>query len=240
VLLPEVIYIKDIYSGDYKRANTMFKLTYQAFILFGISMGFIFVKYLNKRERIKKKILILIPFLLFLSTLWYPKVAIKDWYGNVFNIKNYKGLDATAFMETTMPDDYLATNWMQKYIKGTPIILEANGDSYTDYERVSVITGLPTVLGWYVHEWLWRGDTKEEDQRVEDIKTIYTSENTTQVTSLIDKYKIEYIYVGKLERDKFTHVNDKLLKGLGEVVFDSVATPEKDYETYIVRVEPKG
>ena len=45
-----------------------------------------------------------------------------------------------------------------KTIEGQPVVLEANGDSYSDYERVSAMTGLPTVLGWYVHEWLWRGD----------------------------------------------------------------------------------
>ena len=42
VLIPEILYIEDIYSGDYKRANTMFKLTYQAFIMFGISFGYLF------------------------------------------------------------------------------------------------------------------------------------------------------------------------------------------------------
>ena len=32
-------------------------------------------------------------------------------------------------------------------------ILEASGDSYQDYDnRVSAMTGLSTVLGWYVHE----------------------------------------------------------------------------------------
>ena len=41
ILLPEIVYVKDIYSGDYKRANTMFKLTYQAFIMFGICFGYI-------------------------------------------------------------------------------------------------------------------------------------------------------------------------------------------------------
>ena len=41
-------------------------------------------------------------------------------------------------------------------------VLEANGDSYSGYERVSAMTGLPTVLGWYVHEWLWRDDTSDE------------------------------------------------------------------------------
>ena len=44
VLLPELIYVKDIYSGDYKRANTMFKLTYQSYILFGIVMSYAIMK----------------------------------------------------------------------------------------------------------------------------------------------------------------------------------------------------
>ena len=33
ILIPEVIYVKDIYIASHHRANTMFKLTYQAFVL---------------------------------------------------------------------------------------------------------------------------------------------------------------------------------------------------------------
>ena len=44
VFLPEVIYVKDIYSSDHYRANTMFKLTYQAFILFGMCMAYILTR----------------------------------------------------------------------------------------------------------------------------------------------------------------------------------------------------
>ena len=39
ILTPEVVYVKDIYGGDNKRFNTMFKLTYQAFVLFAIIFG---------------------------------------------------------------------------------------------------------------------------------------------------------------------------------------------------------
>ena len=52
VILPEIIYVKDIYTEIYARSNTMFKLTYQAFILFGLSIGFItttFAKKIKKR-----------------------------------------------------------------------------------------------------------------------------------------------------------------------------------------------
>jgi len=242
IIIPEVVYVKDIYSGNFKRANTMFKLTYQAFIIFGICSGYIFVKLLKfKQNRDQRKFAaIIILLLFFLSSIWYSKVAIKAWYGDITNLQNYKGLDAAAFMETAMPDDYLATNWLNKNIKGIPVVLEANGDSYTDYERVSVITGLPTVLGWYVHEWLWRGNTDVVNERGADILTIYTSTDEEQVVTLLEKYKVEYIYVGKLEQDKYTDLNHTLIKGLGEVVYSSPATADKEYETYIVHIEPKG
>ncbi len=240
VLIPEFIYVKDIYSGDYKRANTMFKLTYQAFILFGTCSGFIFLKFIRARSFIWQKKFTVITLILFISTLWYSKVSVEAWYGNIFNHDNYKGLDAAAFLESQMPDDYLAVKWLNDNIKGTPVILEANGDSYSDYERVSVTTGLPTVLGWYVHEWLWRGDTDLINEREVDIQTIYTSSDKDLVLSLLEKYEIEYIYVGKLERDKYLSINDTLLKELGKAVFTSPATEEKPYETYIIYIEPKG
>jgi YYY domain-containing protein len=238
ILIPEIIYIKDIYSGDFKRANTMFKLTYQAFILFGVSSGFIFLKFIKARRFKWQLKFAIITLILFLSSFWYTKVSVGAWYGNVFNPEKYKGLDAAAYLQEKMPDDYLGIQWLNQNIKGTPVILEANGDSYSDYERVSVATGLPTVLGWYVHEWLWRGSTEVINKRAEDIKTIYTSTDADQVRSLLDEYKIEYIYVGKLERDKYSDLNDQLLKSLGEVVFISPTTREKTYETYIIKVNP--
>ena len=39
VLIPELVYVRDIYENGNARANTMFKLTYQAYILFGMTMG---------------------------------------------------------------------------------------------------------------------------------------------------------------------------------------------------------
>ncbi|BCJ95469.1 hypothetical protein acsn021_30380 [Anaerocolumna cellulosilytica] len=239
VLIPEIIYVKDIYSGDYKRANTMFKLTYQAFILFGVSIGFIFIKFFKTRNFRWQKKFGIITFLLFLCSTWYCVVSVKAWYGNIFDTAGYKGLDAAAFLEEKMPDDYMAVNWLNDNVMGTPVVLESNGDSYSDHERISMATGLPTVLGWYVHEWLWRGDTTVLEERAGDIQTIYTAEDNLLVNSLIDKYKIEYIYIGKLEQDKYVTLNHDLLKGLGEIVFESPSTPEKNYESYLVKIDPK-
>lgn len=236
VLIPEVIYVEDIYSGDYKRANTMFKLTYQAFIMFGISFGYLFIRMIRFGDTARQKRVATIGFILFLSSLFYVGNAVNAWFGNIFDRDRYQGIDAAAFMEKEMPDDYLATNWLNKNITGMPVVLEANGDSYSNYQRVSVITGLPTVLGWHTHEWLWKGDPSILDVRAEDIRQIYTSSQEKTVRALIEKYNIEYIYVGKLEQEKYQTVNHQLIKGLGKTVFRSPANDEKDYETYIVKV----
>lgn len=115
-------------------------------------------------------------------------------------------------------------------VEGQPIILEASGDSYQDYDnRVSAMTGLPTVLGWYVHEWLWRNDLEEENQRKEDVQTIYTSSNADQIKSLIENYKISYLFIGSCEYEKYGEINSELLASIGKVVF-------RQSETTIIEV----
>ncbi|MDF2944465.1 MAG: putative rane protein [Herbinix sp.] len=237
ILIPEVVYVEDIYSGDYKRANTMFKLTYQAFIMFGISFGYIFLRLICFGKSLRQRAYAGIGLILFTLSLFYVQNAVNSWYGNIFDREGYKGLDAAAFMENEMPDDKLGTDWLNENITGTPVVLEANGDSYTDYQRISVITGLPTVLGWHTHEWLWKSDVTLLDERAADIQQIYSSTDEAEVRDLLDKYQVSYIYVGKLEEEKYEVINHDLLKSLGEVVFISPATAEKEYETYIVQIK---
>ena len=104
------------------------------------------------------------------------------------------------------------------------MILEAQGDSYTDYARISSNTGLPTVLGWTVHEWLWRGTYQITAPRIEDIKTLYESENLDITKSLLKKYNVSYVYIGNLEYEKYPSLNVKKFESLGDVAFEEKTT----------------
>ena len=244
VLIPELVYVEDIYSGDYKRANTMFKLTYQAFIMFGICFGYIFVRLLKYGRKTGQKVVAVISIFTFSLTLPYSVNAVNSWYGNIFDKDGFEGLDATAFMKEDFKDDYLATKWLNDNVSGTPVVLEANGFSYTDYQRVSVITGLPTVMGWYTHEQLWKSEPSKTNEMVlsiinrrsQDIETVYTSEDESLVRDIIEKYNISYIYVGSLEEEKYQYINHELLGGLGEVVFENPDSGDFAYKTYIVKI----
>ncbi len=156
-----------------------------------------------------------------------------SWFGKVLNPSGYQGLYALGYLDTDFSEDVSAIQWLKENIKGAPVVLEANGDSYSGYERVSAATGLPTILGWYVHEWLWRNDVADLNEKSAEIETIYTSTDTQRVQELIKKYDISYIFVGSCEREKYgENLNNAGLESLGEIVYQ-----DSNYETYIVKIE---
>ena len=232
VLIPELVYVRDIYENGNARANTMFKLTYQAYIMFGMTMIYAIFRLLVIGKNKILKVLAFIGLFLFVWTCGYFGNSVHSWFGTVWKPSQYKGLNATAFLETDFPEDVNGIRWLKENISDAPVVLEANGDSYSEYERVSAMTGLPTIMGWYVHEWLWRGNLADLNAKIEEIKEIYTSTDETRVKELLEEYNVSYIFVGSCERNKYgVDLNNDLLKGLGEVVFQ-----DSEYPTYIVKI----
>lgn len=222
LIAPEIIYLKDIYTGHF-RANTMFKLAYQAFIMLSFSSVYILFRILlslktDFKSRNSKLYIIafLIPgiILIFVVSI-YPYFAVPSGYGD---LKTYKGLNGTNYLKTLKPSDHDAIIWLNQNIKGQPVILEAQGDSYTDFARISANTGLPTVLGWTVHEWLWRGTYDVPSARFSDIQNLYESPNENLTKEIIKKYNISYIYIGDMEKEKYRISEDKFSK-LGFLIY---------------------
>ena len=232
IFIPEIVYVRDIYEKTAPRANTMFKLTYQAYIMFGMTMVYVIFRQLFVNRKKILKAVGVIGLALLLWTCGYFGKSVDSWFGQVLDPSQYKGLNATAFLETDYAEDVGAIRWLKENIEGSPVVLEANGDSYSEYERVSAMTGLPTVMGWYVHEWLWRNDVADLNAKADEIETIYTSTNAAEVQMLVEKYDISYIFVGSCEREKYADLNNEVLQSLGEIVYQ-----DPDYETYIVKIE---
>jgi YYY domain-containing protein len=224
IILTEIIYVKDIYGGDYYRSNTVFKVTYQSWILLAISCAYAL-------SRIKDALgqksgpwvsLWLVFFLFFFAfTLLYPILAVRSYYDS---LRSYRGLDGIHYLESRYPEDFAAIEWFQKNIKGQPVIVEATGESYTDYARISANTGLPAVVGWPIHEWLWRGTYDIVAPRNTDVQTIYESQDINEVKLLLSKYQVQYVYVGKFEREKYSSLAEDKFNLLGKIVFEKGQT----------------
>ncbi|MFR3344517.1 MAG: DUF2298 domain-containing protein [Anaerobutyricum sp.] len=139
--IPEPAYVRDIYEGSYSRANTMFKLTYQAFILLNMCSGYILYSLLQTRKKplhIAAFILLALQILLF----GYFFNAAGSWFGVWMNPMERTGLNALNYLDNEeFADEKDALLWLKdkaekEEIKEAIVQRLRGGQLYRIYERV--------------------------------------------------------------------------------------------------------
>lgn len=219
IVAPEVIYIKDIYVSA-PRSNTMFKFTYEAFILFGLIAGYTFVCLMNRREQSWRGRIacgVLMAALLF-PPLCYPYYAVHEVY---FTGTDSRTLDGLAYIEQEDAGEYAAIQWIDENTSVDAVLLEANGISYTKDNRISMATGRQTVQGWWTHQMLWRNLSSEElDVRINDIREIYEGTDALKAEQLLEQYNVDYICITDREWEKFPALQLEKLQGMSEHIYD--------------------
>ncbi|HRN70696.1 MAG TPA: DUF2298 domain-containing protein [Candidatus Woesebacteria bacterium] len=219
ILIPEFFYIKDIYPAHF-RANTMFKMGYQAYIIMSIASAVVLYR-ISLWHSWKKYILKGIYAVLFLLVFMYPFLAFPSYYAMRPINQQPPQLDGSVWMNAQYPQDKEIIEYIEQTIPHQPVIMEAQGDSYTDYNRISAYTGVPTVAGWWVHEWLWRGTPEIVGNRIPEIVAFYESENIAETKQIIQKYHIKYAVVSNLEREKYPNLNEEKFEQIGTKIFES-------------------
>jgi YYY domain-containing protein len=199
---PEFVYLRDQFG---QRLNTIFKFYFQAWIFFGIAAIFA-LSYLQRQWRVAGWLATAAYLILLLFALQFP------YYGLASRSEFYRGpatltnrapvtLNGLAHIAHGNPDEYAALQWVRENTAATAVILEAVGGPYSDYGRVAANTGRPTLLGWANHQYQWRGsDHPEPGPRDAAVRTIYSQPGWEGVIDLLNRYEIDYIYVGHLER----------------------------------------
>ena len=213
-LVPEIIFLKDIYGADFARANTAFKISFETHILLTIC-AFVITAELLKRWQFGFKSTL--PFLLLLpvlATLIYPKFWFFDRWAN--RDLSQLSLDGFGFFAREAPDDAGLLPFLQNLELGKgQSILEASGDSYTMAARFSALTGLPTAVGWEVHEWLWRNDATKVFARADQVKGLYEASSDQLFCIALKTLSPRFIIVGKKEVERYPRLQhdrfDRLL-----------------------------
>ena len=208
-LFPEFFYLIDQFGN---RMNTIFKFYYQAWILWGIAAAYSSVLIWNFfRTRLSVFVRILWS-IVFLMGLAYPIFMLPE-RTNSFNPDTWT-LDGDVYVEKYLPDDAPALRWLMDVDYG--VIAEAVGPAYSSsgHGRVSVHTGLPTVLGWDNHERQWRGGSIEIGNRAFDIQTLYEVRDWEVARDILRQYSIKYVYVGSLERSSYRVSEQKFIDHL--------------------------
>ena len=87
---------------------------------------------------------------------------------------------------------------------GAPTVVEAPTTIYRWGGRVSVYTGLPAVVGWDWHtrQQHW-GYVHAVDARLDDMQELFATHDPLRARALLDRYHVDLIYIGALERAQF-------------------------------------
>jgi YYY domain-containing protein len=116
-------------------------------------------------------------------------------------------LDGIAYLPMHDAHDAAAYEWLNQNIAGIPVITEAYGPSYQEFARVSMNTGLPTVLGWDYHVHQRAQPWNDINKRKSDLEKLYTTDSEDAAAALLQKYHVSLVYVGGVERKRYAGGN---------------------------------
>ncbi|GAC1560065.1 MAG: DUF2298 domain-containing protein [Herpetosiphon sp.] len=191
----DVVFLRDVFNS---RMNTIFKFFYQVWLLWGTGAGIALFFLLRRVKR--STVVWFVPWaILFAGGLFYVQLA-PNWH------PVQPTLNGLQFLERDRAGDARAITWIRDHTAGDAVILEAPGGGYNSLlGLISMATGRPTVIGWSGHESQWRGGqpavASELAPRERDAGKILTSSDRAGAQPLMDKYNVEYVYIGANERD---------------------------------------
>ncbi len=231
VITPEVVYVKDIYGASNLRFNTMFKLTYQAFILFAIIIGIAFGAAVIRSYKAVVAAFVIVTAL----DISYTPFACGQWFGDWWDSDKRSGISSLAglYGDENYGFEMEAYDILKEDDRRVLNIVEMCGDSYRHESSLSVYSGACTPVGWFVHEWMWHNDPDPVRERADEVSYFYRCGDEAYCRDFIERYDIDYIFVGPGEVCKYA-VNRNGFWDLGDVVLDSIW---KDCELSLIKVD---
>jgi len=193
ILSLEIIFFRDILiNGDFFRANSYYKFSNLAILLFSISYSIFLSSYLLENTKLYLKgILVTIICL----TFWlnYPIMLVKSG----LEIK-YTGIkNQNEVVQNYSPDLLELIKYLNNLKTKELVIWEGTGErSYKNTNFVSVFTGIPTVFGYQDHQFTWRNSSNLVEDvftRQKDTNEFFTGDSSDKAQELVKKYQVNYI-----------------------------------------------
>jgi uncharacterized membrane protein len=198
---PEFVYLRDVFG---QRLNTVFKFYYAAWILWALASAYATYWIVSHAHPILGLTFAAVLGILVVSAMVYPAFAIPSRANFAAGPDSgLPTLDGIAFIRRQYPADYAGIEWLWGNAGPGDVVLEAIGGQYSYYGRVSMATGIPTVMGWPGHESQWRGSLYPQlaGTREQDVREIYNTPNVLAAQELLNRYGVTYVFVGTLERN---------------------------------------
>ncbi len=240
-----------VVGGDIGRQNTVFKFYIQAWLLFsvvgGAALGWL-VYSSSRWLGFWRNAWFSVAALLVMMAALYPVMASRAKAIDRMAADVPVSLDGMEFMRVAqhyegdpvviennpevapfpLLDDYNLIRWLQEHIQGTPVIMEGRADREYRWEgRISIYTGLPSVVGWNWHQRQQRTFDpmpRLVQQRVANVNAFYSTTEISVAWDILRHYDVSYLIVSNLERAYYPREGlakfDQMVQlGLLEVVY---------------------
>ncbi len=184
------------------RMNTIFKFHFETWLLFSLAGALAWESFRASRSRLWRAAVFITGCAALYTTVTAFAGFLRQDRGGVRGT-----LDGTAYLAKQAPGDRGAIEWINANVRGLPVLLEAHGPSYQEFTRLSMNTGLPSVLGWDYHVFQ-RGHAQAEiDRRKADVLAAYTSPDEAVVRQILLRTHVALVAVGNLERKTYAGGN---------------------------------
>jgi YYY domain-containing protein len=213
ILACEFIYINDLFDGDYERQNTVAKNYIQLLLLLPMATVYL-MYYISEYSLLKGKIrnayviiasilIILSSLFLFIGTFVKNSMFEYSYYEENWHIPTING---SYYIRIKYNGDYEAIEWLRENANLNDVVLEAQGNPYSYYGRVASHTGVLSLVNWAGSLTVLRGESFDSivGMKADAVNRIYESTNKLDILGLLSEHKITYVFVGSLERAKFT------------------------------------
>ena len=208
------------------RMNTIFRVYLQAWILLGLSGGYLMWWLLRRDGGAIRMPGIGAPYriafygalaLLVVGVSIYPLLGTRARLADRFDASIPLTLDGAAFMahssyididdtEIVLRYELEAMHWLRENVEGIPVVAEAAPLLGTPYYRIqaraAMYAGLPVIIGWPWHQIQQRGIGVSEQEiyrRQADVGTLYGSGVDGAIADILRHYGVGYVIVGQTE-----------------------------------------
>lgn len=236
-LIPEFVYLRDVFGS---RMNTIFKLYYQAWALFAIAGTYgVYTLLVDSRLRLPAVPVRVIAGVGILAAvglgMMFPVYGIAsraDLAGTRVMLETGdQGITLDGWRTAVLTDDYVTLQCLSTLVGDDQVVVaEATGGSYDNVGgspinsgRVGAVTGIPTILGWQGHQSQWRGSAYSQvvGSRPDEVRRIYEDLRLDVVQPILQKYGVDYVLYGLVERNKYGSAGEQKFLESYQVVCES-------------------
>lgn len=203
-----------VLTGDIARSNTVFKLSYQAWMLIGIAATALCADVWLTLPRRSKIGWAAVLGLILLASASYPVLAIPARAADQMDPDIEWTWDGMAFLDTStydyqgtkipLAEDRALIEWLRRNAPSTSVIAEYNTfpHLYTWGNRMATFTGLQSVVGWdwHLRQQMVGFRPERVATRIKHLQEIYRTADAEEASRLLKKYGADYIVIGHLER----------------------------------------